>query len=296
MQQSHVSAHPCANAHAPSSRPRSPPLAKARPRAYGFHHCCAHACGQAGSAIGILYVYSYTDGGAFEPWARWYRPPELLYGATNYGKRVDIWSVGCIFAVRGSVGSGSPLATSAPGLGSPLATSAPGLGSPLSTSAPGLGQAPLRHRNAGGAPRQEGLPLGPISAGTGPAAATSAPGLGPPLPHLHRDWARPCHPGSIDTQELMTRRPLFPGDGDIDQLSRIFNLLGTPTKESWPVLRALRLNLPVLVLAVARAACARLRWSKQLGHDGGGRSRRVKPSPGADVAGVSPILVQMWMG
>ena len=25
------------------------------------------------------------------------------------------------------------------------------------------------------------------------AAATSAPELGPPLPHLHRDWARPCH-------------------------------------------------------------------------------------------------------
>jgi hypothetical protein len=23
--------------------------------------------------------------------------------------------------------------------------------------------------------------------------ATSAPGLSSPLPHLHRDWARPCH-------------------------------------------------------------------------------------------------------
>ena len=28
---------------------------------------------------------------------------------------------------------------------------------------------------------------------TGLTAATSAPGLGPPLPHLHRDWAHPCH-------------------------------------------------------------------------------------------------------
>lgn len=27
----------------------------------------------------------------------WYRPPELLLGATQYGKEVDIWSVGCIF-------------------------------------------------------------------------------------------------------------------------------------------------------------------------------------------------------
>ena len=28
----------------------------------------------------------------------WYRPPELLLGATRYGPEVDMWSVGCIFA------------------------------------------------------------------------------------------------------------------------------------------------------------------------------------------------------
>uniref|UniRef100_A0A7N0T6T0 Protein kinase domain-containing protein n=1 Tax=Kalanchoe fedtschenkoi TaxID=63787 RepID=A0A7N0T6T0_KALFE len=28
----------------------------------------------------------------------WYRPPELLLGATKYGAAVDMWSVGCIFA------------------------------------------------------------------------------------------------------------------------------------------------------------------------------------------------------
>jgi hypothetical protein len=32
-----------------------------------------------------------------------------------------------------------------------------------------------------------------ICTGTGLAPATSAPGLGSPLPHLHRDWARPCN-------------------------------------------------------------------------------------------------------
>ena len=28
----------------------------------------------------------------------WYRPPELLLGATDYGVGVDLWSVGCILA------------------------------------------------------------------------------------------------------------------------------------------------------------------------------------------------------
>lgn len=28
----------------------------------------------------------------------WYRPPELLLGATRYGVGVDLWSAGCILA------------------------------------------------------------------------------------------------------------------------------------------------------------------------------------------------------
>eukprot|EP00922_Rhytidocystis_sp_ex-Travisia-forbesii_P052747 GHVS01078251.1.p1 GENE.GHVS01078251.1~~GHVS01078251.1.p1 ORF type:complete len:339 (+),score=30.41 GHVS01078251.1:185-1201(+) len=28
----------------------------------------------------------------------WYRPPELMFGATKYGSAIDIWSAGCIFA------------------------------------------------------------------------------------------------------------------------------------------------------------------------------------------------------
>lgn len=28
---------------------------------------------------------------------RWFRAPELLYGSTNYGAEVDLWSLGCIF-------------------------------------------------------------------------------------------------------------------------------------------------------------------------------------------------------
>ncbi|XP_009803573.1 cyclin-dependent kinase F-1 [Nicotiana sylvestris] len=29
---------------------------------------------------------------------RWYKAPELLYGSTNYGPEIDLWSLGCIFA------------------------------------------------------------------------------------------------------------------------------------------------------------------------------------------------------
>ncbi|XP_052160566.1 cyclin-dependent kinase F-1 [Oryza glaberrima] len=29
---------------------------------------------------------------------RWFRAPELLYGSTNYGQEVDLWSLGCILA------------------------------------------------------------------------------------------------------------------------------------------------------------------------------------------------------
>ncbi|KAK6181670.1 hypothetical protein SNE40_009480 [Patella caerulea] len=34
--------------------------------------------------------------------------------------------------------------------------------------------------------------------------------------------------------EMITRRPLFPGDSEIDQLFRIFRTLGTPDETTWP--------------------------------------------------------------
>ncbi|NXP05142.1 CDK3 kinase, partial [Thinocorus orbignyianus] len=34
--------------------------------------------------------------------------------------------------------------------------------------------------------------------------------------------------------EMVTRKPLFPGDSEIDQLFRIFRTLGTPTEVTWP--------------------------------------------------------------
>lgn len=34
--------------------------------------------------------------------------------------------------------------------------------------------------------------------------------------------------------ELMLRRPLFPGNSDMEQLAKIFQVLGTPSTEGWP--------------------------------------------------------------
>jgi cyclin-dependent kinase 1 len=34
--------------------------------------------------------------------------------------------------------------------------------------------------------------------------------------------------------EMVTKRPLFPGDSEIDQLFKIFRQLGTPTEDVWP--------------------------------------------------------------
>lgn len=34
--------------------------------------------------------------------------------------------------------------------------------------------------------------------------------------------------------ELILKKPLFPSESDIDQLSKIFGVLGTPTSKNWP--------------------------------------------------------------
>jgi serine/threonine protein kinase len=35
--------------------------------------------------------------------------------------------------------------------------------------------------------------------------------------------------------ELLLRAPLFPGENDLQQLDRIFRILGTPDESNWPV-------------------------------------------------------------
>lgn len=40
--------------------------------------------------------------------------------------------------------------------------------------------------------------------------------------------------------EMASKRPLFPGDSEIDEIFKIFRLTGTPTEETWPGVRELR--------------------------------------------------------
>lgn len=40
--------------------------------------------------------------------------------------------------------------------------------------------------------------------------------------------------------EMVTKRPLFPGSSEIDELFKIFKVLGTPTEETWPGVTSLQ--------------------------------------------------------
>ena len=53
------------------------------------------------------------------------------------------------------------------------------------------------------------------------------------LMHWHADAV------DADGAELLLRRPWFPGNSDIDQLSKVYQALGTPTAEAWPSVQLL---------------------------------------------------------
>jgi len=55
----------------------------------------------------------------------------------------------------------------------------------------------------------------------------------------HYDTAVDLWAVGVIMGELACLRPLFPGQNDMDQLSRVLHVLGTPTLESWPGVRKL---------------------------------------------------------
>ena len=40
--------------------------------------------------------------------------------------------------------------------------------------------------------------------------------------------------------EMSTKRPLFPGDSEIDEIFKIFRVMGTPNEENWPGVTSLQ--------------------------------------------------------
>ncbi|UYV84929.1 CDK2 [Cordylochernes scorpioides] len=129
----------------------------------------------------------------------WYRAPEILLGTKFYHTAVDIWSLACIF---GEMTSLKPLSSRRPSLRPQLPYLPPrGFSSPPFQAQTSSFNHPL-------------LPL--------PAHAVI---LGP-NPKLTLDIHPICSP--------FLKRPLFPGDSEIDQLFQIFRILGTPDESNWP--------------------------------------------------------------
>lgn len=57
-----------------------------------------------------------------------------------------------------------------------------------------------------------------------------------------KTYALPVDMWSVGTiiGEMVTKRPMFPGDSEIDELFRIFRVMGTPNEEVWPGVSSLQ--------------------------------------------------------
>ena len=57
-----------------------------------------------------------------------------------------------------------------------------------------------------------------------------------------KTYALPVDMWAVGTilAEMVTKRPLFPGDSEIDEIFKIFRVLGTPSEETWPGVTSLQ--------------------------------------------------------
>jgi serine/threonine protein kinase len=57
-----------------------------------------------------------------------------------------------------------------------------------------------------------------------------------------KTYALPVDMWAVGTMlaEMCTKRPLFPGDSEVDELFRIFRVLGTPNEQTWPGVTSLQ--------------------------------------------------------
>jgi serine/threonine protein kinase len=57
-----------------------------------------------------------------------------------------------------------------------------------------------------------------------------------------KTYALPVDMWAVGTilAEMSTKRPLFPGDSEVDEIFKIFRVLGTPSEETWPGVTSLQ--------------------------------------------------------
>ncbi|KAJ6019788.1 hypothetical protein N7522_000496 [Penicillium canescens] len=62
--------------------------------------------------------------------------------------------------------------------------------------------------------------------------------------------------------EMYTRKPLFPGDSEIDEIFKIFRVLGTPDEELWPDVTYFQIARPLSPSGSAPMRRLSLAWSQ----------------------------------
>jgi hypothetical protein len=137
-----------------------------------------------------------------------------------------------------------------------------------------------------------------ICIGTGPIPTTSAPGLRRPLPHLHRDWAHPAH---ICAETGPAPATSAPGLGPpLPHLHRDAGLRSRISRAHCHVEELARVELHTHAHAHARAhtrvltrVCAHACTHARTFEHGWGEPICTLTW---SVAGVSPVPVQMWKG
>lgn len=57
-----------------------------------------------------------------------------------------------------------------------------------------------------------------------------------------KTYALPVDIWSVGTilGEMVTKKPMFPGDSEVDELFKIFRLMGTPNEQTWPGVTSLQ--------------------------------------------------------
>ncbi|CAG0894561.1 unnamed protein product, partial [Darwinula stevensoni] len=132
--------------------------------------------------------------------SRYYRAPELIFGATDYTTQIDVWSGGCVLAELL-------------------------LGQPIFPGDSGVDQLVEIIKVLGTPTREQIYEMNRnYSEFKFPQIKAH------PWQKVRENVQYPIHGGCV-LAELLLGQPIFPGDSGVDQLVEIIKVLGTPTRE-----------------------------------------------------------------